>query len=488
MRRLGLAVLAVSLAAGCTSSPDDRTLPSPSRSPSASPSGSATPSSTPTPSPSSSTACPATYARPDDNRPRVTLSFDVADSHAEVGGNEGVTFWPDRPVTELVFRLWPNGPHSAAHGGSLTVTQVSVVIGNGRPNPNASFRVESRGTLLRIPLAFRVAARTRIGVSMVFRLKLPLDAGERFGYRGGTAWFASAFPMLAWERGRGWATDPPTAAFAEATTSEEFRLDDLRVSVPDGDSVLATGSPRTVTTSKALGRTYSTRADNVRDVMVAVSRFRTAAVTGPGGVPIRIGVAPGLTDDPATLARLHVVAMRVHAARFGPFPYRTLDVAVVPDISGGIEYPGAILLGTGQQDATLTHEVAHEWFYGLVGNNQASDPWLDEAFATYAEALHRGTGARYAAAPIAAYGRNRVGQPMTYWERNTKVYFRSVYLQGATMLLRARAAAGAAAWDRAIRCYVAANAHRVATPADLERALAGLPAALRVLRGYGALR
>ena len=38
----------------------------------------------------------------------------------------------------------------------------------------------------------------------------------------------------------------------------------------------------------------------------------------------------------------------------------------------------------------LVHEVAHEWFYGMVGDDQFRDPWLDEAFATYAEALVSG--------------------------------------------------------------------------------------------------
>ena len=27
------------------------------------------------------------------------------------------------------------------------------------------------------------------------------------------------------------------------------------------------------------------------------------------------------------------------------------------------------------------------WFYGMVGNSQFRDPWLDEAFASYAEEL-----------------------------------------------------------------------------------------------------
>ena len=33
----------------------------------------------------------------------------------------------------------------------------------------------------------------------------------------------------------------------------------------------------------------------------------------------------------------------------------------------------------------MTHELAHEWWYALIGDDQARDPWLDEAFASYSE-------------------------------------------------------------------------------------------------------
>ena len=48
------------------------------------------------------------YAQPDPNRPRITLSFDLADDLATVKGTEKVVFTPDRPVSEVVFRLTAN--------------------------------------------------------------------------------------------------------------------------------------------------------------------------------------------------------------------------------------------------------------------------------------------------------------------------------------------------------------------------------------------
>jgi hypothetical protein len=71
---------------------------------------------------------------------------------------------------------------------------------------------------------------------------------------------------------------------------------------------------------------------------------------------------------------------------------------------------------------------------------------------------------------------------MRYWEGRPS-YFRSVYLQGAAALLRARAASPRS-FDRQVRCYVARNAHRIATPADVA---ASIPLAVPALRRVGAL-
>jgi hypothetical protein len=398
-----------------------------------------------------------------------------------ITGTERVTFRPDRRVDDVVFRLWPNNATSRRSGGSLAINSVDVA-------DKTTVTLERSNTLLRVPLTTPVPANTKITVNVRFTLTLPVGANERWGTRADSAWWGTGFPLLAYERGVGWATEPPTALFAEAATSEVFRLADLTVVAPAGDTVLATGVQAGAPTATADGRrTWRFTATSVRDVAVTSGHMRRASST-VSGVPVVVGVTASMSDDAATVLRAITAAMRDHVTRLGRFPFEHLSVTVIPDVSGGIEFPGAILLGHNQLDATASHEVAHEWFYGLVGDNQARDPWLDEAFATYVEALDNGQSQRYQSAAVPASGRNRVGRPMTFWEnKGSRTYFRSVYLQGASALLRARSAVGSATFDRAIRCYVNANAHRVARPTDLARALASLPAALSILRRVGAL-
>jgi hypothetical protein len=425
------------------------------------------PSRPPSPSGSPLPSCTA-YRPPDPHRP--VLTADVTVDGRDVTGTEAVVFTPDLAVGQLVFRLWAAAPVPARSGGHQAVTSVRV---NGAER---AFTVPSP-TVVRVP--WSGAAGTAVTVELGFTLRLPVGADERWGNRGSTSWFASGLPLLAWEVGHGWDVEPPTTQFAEASTSEEMRLARLTVHHARGLTVLATGG-----TVSRTPTTLVTSAPAVRDVSVAVGPFRLASASGPA--PVTVGVAPGLPDSAPALAREAVSHLRRHVARFGPFPYQQVVIAVLPDIRGGIEYPGAILLGSRQDsakhdDATLSHELGHQWFYGLVGDDQARDPWLDEAFATFAEAVDRGTAASYTGA-VPASVRGRTGRPMTYWEGRA-YYYRGVYVQGAGALLRARAR-NPRLFDAQLRCYVARNAHRIATPADVAR---DLPLALPELRAVGAV-
>jgi hypothetical protein len=217
---------------------------------------------------------------------------------------------------------------------------------------------------------------------------------------------------------------------------------------------------------------------------VAAGLFTTAQVTTPGGVGVTAGVLPGAELPAEQVAAWTSAAVTDLEAHVGPFPYRTLTVALLPDYGGGIEYPSMIFEASpGRQ--VLVHEVAHMWFYGMVGNSQFRDPWLDEAFASWAEALVDGPEGLVDQQAILLEG--PVGGSMADYS-DDRSYFTLVYDKGGAALLVARAAAGPDAFDAAIRCYVDANAWSIATPDDVGAALADLPAALSPLMQADALR
>jgi hypothetical protein len=198
---------------------------------------------------------------------------------------------------------------------------------------------------------------------------------------------------------------------------------------------------------------------------------------------VTTGVLPGADVPARELTTWTLAAIDQLEARFGPFPYATLTVPLLPIRGGGIEYPSSILLA-GADRLVLLHEVAHMWFYGMVGDSQFRDPWLDEAFATYAESVAFPVSEDAAARALGTPG--EVGAAMDQFD-SAAGYVRRVYGKGGAALVIAREAAGAEAFDAALRCYVDANAWTIATPDDVARALQDLPAALDVLTEAGAL-
>ena len=108
-------------------------------------------------------------------------------------------------------------------------------------------------------------------------------------------------------------------------------------------------------------------------------------------------------EDGAKSALEHAVgALKVYNDRFGVYPYTEFDVVNTPMWALGMEYPGLVAIGLKlyEPDAevngvpvrfmlqpTVAHEVAHQWFYNVVGNDQVDEPWLDEAVVQYATEL-----------------------------------------------------------------------------------------------------
>ncbi|WP_081788556.1 M1 family aminopeptidase [Candidatus Blastococcus massiliensis] len=465
LRTAVAAVAGAALLSGCTSFVDTVTAPEP-----------ATVSSPAV----RQESCPG-RAEPDPDRPRVGLDFRLADDLRTVTGTETVVFTPDRPVEELVFRLVPNGPDIASAGSRLVVDAV-------RGDDVAGSRYESLGASgpgggYVVALDEPLEAGDTTEVELDFTLTLGSGGFERVGSDEDVSWWASGAPLLAWEPGVGWARDPFVEISGETTTSAAADTT-VRVSAPADLTVLMTGDQAEPTAPDAAGRrTWTSQEPVARDVSVAAGRFTTAERTTPEGVRVTAGALPGAEPTADELADATVEAIADLEEHLGPFPYGTLTVPQLPDYRGGIEYPSSILQASPSAEV-LVHEVAHMWFYGMVGNSQYRDPWLDEAFATWAEALVHPSSAAELEPALGVHG--DVGAAMDDF-RTQRQYGARVYGKGGAVLLAAREAAGAEAFDAAVRCYVDAAAWTIATPEDVAAALADLPEARDVLVDAGAL-
>jgi peptidase M1-like protein len=419
-----------------------------------------------TPTTSAPDPCPGAYAAADPNRPKVTLVFTVAPDLTFVSGREHIRFTPDKPITELIFRLTANTAPTVAEGNRIVVTSAHADHGGLAPRYTLSGASQStQGGLLDIPFPSTIAAGTTVSADIAFIVTLGAGSFDRFGRTGGFAWFGSAQPLLAWERGFGWHTEDMIKFTAESATSEAMDTD-LTVTAPAKDDVVMSGDP-TPPSAATTTRTWHATIAAARDVSVAVGTFAVADSV-VDGVRLHLGAYDAAERDRLVL--------------YGPFPFPSLSVARLPAQGGGIEYPSSILMLDGSREVAV-HETSHQYFYAMVGDSQALHPWLDEAFAQYSE--QQVDGSHEPVNALTASG--AVDRSTESYNDDVNGYYYTTYDKGAAALEAAQEAVGPAAWDAALRCYVAANAWRIANPSDLQASLAKLPAAIAVLRKAGAL-
>jgi len=409
------------------------------------PEPSATPTPEPTPQPEGPCAA-GPLALPNPDRPVYTGGIVVDPPNRTVTGELAVVFTPDLTVDELYVRLWPNGPRTSQFGVAMELTSV-VVAGDevvpDMPDP----------TTARIPLAEPLRAGESIELAMTFDLVIPVELSSRISGQDDYMRLGTALPILPWEPGRGWALEAPTSLFAESVSSPVADYS-IRVDVPEGFDVLASG---------VVDETGTWTVEAARDFALTVGRFRTAVGTAmaPEPVQVTVGVHETVDDDPNVYLTKIIDSLEQFSSRWGQYPWPSLTFSITPTLGGGIEFPTHIMQGPDTQGRVTSHEVGHMFFYSLVGNNQGTEPWLDEGLTSYAEFTYEGTVAN--SFPIPDGGVGNATEPMAFWEARADLYYRSVYAQTGFALQQLGPQEDV---DCALARYVAANAHGIATADD----------------------
>jgi hypothetical protein len=228
--------------------------------------------------------------------------------------------------------------------------------------------------------------------------------------------------------------------------------------------VLATTGHRIARSDDGLRQTF--QAADVRDFTVtAAPDYRTRSRRVRDHV-VRVFYRPGA---PAA-AMLDAAADAFDAMEHRLGPYRPRVFRVVQSAGGyGMESPNLIWLPTGVARANLrylaAHETAHQWFYAAVGNDQAREPFVDEAAADLVARFVLGLK-RPSRCPAGRLDR-------TIYDYSAACYYERIYIQGGNLLDRARRMMGSKTFWTALRAYVANNRGQLVSTSTLLDALDG---------------
>jgi len=287
--------------------------------------------------------------------------------------------------------------------------------------------------IARVDLPQPLAPGARIELNIPFVQKVPAPF-SRMGHYGQAYQFSQWYPKPAVYDREGW---HPMPYLDMGEFYSEFGSFDVELTLPANYVVAATGELQTeserrfleekaVTSASWLEKNPPVREDRkivVRKDTFPVSRpeMKTIRYTAErvhdfawfadkrffvlkGEVPLasgrKVDTWAFFTRDEAWLWKDAITYINrcvgFYSGIVGEYPYPHAT-AVMSSLGagGGMEYPMITVIGTSGNakalDMVITHEVGHNWFYGILASNERDHPWIDEGINTYYENRYRET-------------------------------------------------------------------------------------------------
>lgn len=278
--------------------------------------------------------------------------------------------WTNRSsnnVTDLNLSVIPAYVKAFTLTGPVTADGLSTQVSwSDTINLNVAFaKPLLPGATGHIVIPFRLYAGTYSGAF-----------GSRFGRYNGVMQFGEWFPV--------WSPAHSFSAIGEPQVTynaEKISLDLTSTSNLGVNAVAASGTPKILA-----GNHWVFEASNVKDFAFAISRDYHLYTGTVNGTQVR---AYSIKASGSTMLARAVAALAKYASWYGPYDYPTFSIAEVGSSGFSMEFPQMVFLGKDMaaNNEVLWHEVAHQWWYGIIGNDQMSDPFLDEGMADFSDRL-----------------------------------------------------------------------------------------------------
>ncbi len=254
--------------------------------------------------------------------------------------------------------------------------------------------------LLRIPLEEHLQPGDQLGLSITYELNLPSPSPSYygrpvpFGYSSRQTNLVDWYPFFPpYIPGEGWLAHN-AGPFGEHLV---YEVADFEVNIQLSDSnpalVIAASAP-----AELDNQWHRYRFTGARNFSWSVSDQYILSTTTTDSVVVLAYYFPVNAEAGEAVLQTTAEALELYNELFGLYPRKTLSV-VEADFLDGMEYDGLYFLSKGFYNlysggsgdyltAIAAHETAHQWWYSLLGNDQALEPWLDEALSTYSERLY----------------------------------------------------------------------------------------------------
>jgi hypothetical protein len=333
---------------------------------------------------------------------------------------------------------------------------------------------------LRVELPRPLRPDEHVALLMDYTLELPkIDPDAQFvkgsfGYSKRAVSLGNWYPVMApWRNDKGWYGQ----TYFEIGDPYVTEVADYQVTITTTEGVVVAGTGQEAHS----GNRWRYEAEQARSFAFAASDRYQVDTAEAGDTVIHSYYFPDNSDAGKAALETAAQAIELFTELYGPYPYTDYRVAET-EFAGGMEFSGLTFLGSSfydQYDGTsrtpliplTAHEASHQWFYSLVGNDQVTQPWLDEAPAEYSAFLYY---ERYLPDDTDWWWLSAVDQyaPMgkidslIYEFRDNREYYDAVYRRGAQFMRDLRETMGDPAFFGFLAEYQRRYAHRLATSRD----------------------
>ncbi len=301
----------------------------------------------------------------------------------------------EQALSELWFTVYPNAfgqpsdtpappeaYYSGFNPGWLELEKVEI---NGHKADYAR-----QGVSLQVWLPHDFMPGSKLEVTMKWKTRVPRVA-YRFGTRDGVYMLGNFYPVLNVYDYYGW-HNSYNSVFGDPFCfhSADYLVE---LNIPEYYSMVSSGQSSAPIIEDNGRQTFVIRAQNARDFSLALMYDYSELQKTINKTSLRCYAPKGNEDTCNAVLEQSGLMMNYYNCTLGTYPYSEFKVVFVP-MKGfhGMEYSGMIFLSQDFLDGSwpsqksefvLAHEIAHQWWYGMVGNDQVKEPWLDEGLANW---------------------------------------------------------------------------------------------------------
>lgn len=278
-------------------------------------------------------------------------------------------------------KAYPNGFNE----GYINIQ--NVVFENSKLDYNI---IGEKNDILEIELNSTLDNEEIFSFEIKYIVKIPNSKG-RFGYGENTINITNWFPIMCVYDDGGWNTE----TYSEIGDPFYSNVSNFNVNIlsPSEYELVSTGK---VISSKTDNEKtfYEIEAKNVRDFAFLFSNKFIVNRAYYDNIEITTYNLDNKFEKEAL--DFSVESIKIFSKLFGEYPYDNFDVVASDFFIGGMEYPNLVMIDESLYDRedsflleyVIAHETAHQWWYGVIGNDQVKEPWLDEALTEYSTILY----------------------------------------------------------------------------------------------------